>query len=183
MLREAVRAGLVLNPAGVALQTALLIPAPSDPLVPGPSVGAQTEHGIASSTWAAGEGTVNQDDSPLHALHRLAKLLNDQVDDVKKDLENWAKCQPLITHIGQDVLTQIVEEAARLDSCPIGTNEQVIAPGGANGQWPERTFRRSADAECDYTESLVRPWTVLEGVKLTTRKYTPNGLEEKNVKR
>lgn len=177
MLREAVRVGLVLNPTGVALQTALQLP---QTVLLNSSLDAQAENEATASTSTATAGTTTTLDPRLDALDSLAKILRAQDDDTKKGIDGWAECKPYIAQLPQNVLAEIVEAAAKLDSYPDNADGAVAGPGATNGRG---STVLSADAQCNYTESLTLAWKPVEGLLLSTRHYTPMGVKEKNVMR
>lgn len=180
MLREAVRVGLVLNPSGFALQSALTLPhsqnrkiplaAHFDSKSPGPSTKADELSPITAG---------------LLALHELTEILKSQEDDPKKGIDGWVVCRPLIAQLPQDVLAEMVEMAALLDSYPDEADRgdtghglvlRLEAAGGTRTPL-------SRDAKLRYSESLTAVWRPLEGMLLATRVWMPDGRQKKNVKR
>ena len=181
MLREAVRVGLVLNPCGVALQTALRLP---HSLVLTSSLGATTSSGIPTSTSSATAATTDTLDPRLHALDALAKILESHSHDAKKEVDGWSECKPFIAQLSQSVLAEIVEAAANIDEFPEGFGGAVSPEAiGAGAPGPNKTTELSMDMKREYKESLTLAWKPVEMLLLATRHYTPEGAKERNVVR
>lgn len=180
MLREAVRVGLVLNPCGVALQTALVLP---QSLILRSSLDLQTDQGlVASSSNNTPDGSTPLDPR-LDAVHKLAKILREQDDDPKKGIDGWAECKPYTAQLPQSVLAEMVEAAAKLDAFPDGADGANLGPSVAPARAGAGGSELSADAKKPFTESLTLAWKPVEGMLLSTRHYTPEGAKQRNVVR